>query len=171
QRGHSYAIIDKVDSVLIDEARTPLIISGPVGSETNLAYGRYNGHVADLYRRQSRIVNDMIAEAERLLEAGKQYEAGERLLLAKRGVPRNKRLLKIFADDPGLQKVVQKVESDYMRDKRLHELEEQLLFAMDEKGHNAHLTDQGLDVLAPEDHSAFIVPDISEAVHRLEEND
>src|SRR5690606_38978927 len=98
-------------------------------------------------------------------------EAGERLLLAKRGVPRNKRLLKIFADDPGLQKVVQKVESDYMRDKRLHELEEQLLFAMDEKGHNAHLTDQGLDVLAPEDHSAFIVPDISEAVHRLEEND
>jgi preprotein translocase subunit SecA len=170
QRGHYYAIIDEVDSVLIDEARTPLIISGPVGTETNLAYGRYNSAVADLVRRQGRIVGDMIAEAERLIAAGDTYTAGEKLLLARRGMPKNKRLLKMFADDPSLQKQVQKVEGDYMRDKRLHELEELLLFAMDEKGHNVHLTDQGLDVLAPDDKEAFVVPDLSEAVHRVEED-
>src|SRR5690606_38961298 len=124
QRGHYYAIIDEVDSVLIDEARTPLIISGPVGTETNLAYGRYNGAVADLVRRQSRIVGEMIAEAERLLEAGDTLTAGEKLLLARRGMPKNKRLLKLFADDPSLQKLVQKVESNYMREKRLHRSEE-----------------------------------------------
>ncbi len=171
QRRHAYAIIDEVDSVLIDEARTPLIISGPVSSETNLAYARHNGLVLDLIRRQTRIVNEMLGDAERLLASDESHEAGEKLLLAKRGMPKNKRLAKLFADDPGLQKLVQKVEGDYMRDKRLHELEEQLLFAMDEKGHNAHLTDQGLDVLAPDDHDAFIVPDISEAVHRVEQDD
>jgi preprotein translocase subunit SecA len=170
QRGHSYAIIDEVDSVLIDEARTPLIISGPVGTETNAAYARYNPAVAELFRRQGRIVGELIADAERAIAAGNDYEAGEKLLLARRGMPKNKRLLKVFADDPGLQKLMQKVEGDYMREKRLHQLDESLLFAMDEKGHNAHLTDQGLDVLAPGDHEAFIIPDLSEAVHRLEED-
>ncbi|MBV9774285.1 MAG: preprotein translocase subunit SecA [Gemmatimonadetes bacterium] len=168
QRVHHYAIIDEVDSILIDEARTPLIISGPVGTETNAAYGRYNASVSDLFRRQSRLVAELIADAEKAIAEGDDYRAGERLLLAKRGVPRNKRLLKMFSDDPGLQKLVSKVEGDYMRDKRLHELDEQLLFAMDEKGHNVHLTDQGLDVLAPGDHEAFVIPDISEAVHRIE---
>jgi preprotein translocase subunit SecA len=170
QRGHYYAIIDEVDSVLIDEARTPLIISGPVGSETNTVYARYQPAVADLFRRQTRIVNEMLGDAERALAENDSFSAGEKLLLARRGMPKNKRLLKMFADDPGLQKLVAKVEADYMREKRLHELEEGLLFAMDEKGHNAHLTDQGLDVLAPDDHAAFIVPDISEEVHRVEED-
>jgi preprotein translocase subunit SecA len=168
QRVHHYAIIDEVDSILIDEARTPLIISGPVSSETNAAYARYNPMVSDLYRRQTRIVAELIADAEKAIAEGDTYRAGERLLAAKRGVPRNKRLLKMFSDDPGLQKLVGKVEGDYMRDKKLHELDEQLLFAMDEKGHNAHLTDQGLDVLAPGDHDAFVIPDISEGVHRVE---
>jgi preprotein translocase subunit SecA len=168
QRVHHYAIIDEVDSILIDEARTPLIISGPVSSETNAAYARYNPMVSDLYRRQTRIVAELIADAEKAIAEGDTYRAGERLLAAKRGVPRNKRLLKMFSDDPGLQKLVGKVEGDYMREKRLHELDEQLLFAMDEKGHNAHLTDQGLDVLAPGDHDAFVIPDISEGVHRIE---
>ena len=170
QRGHYFAIIDEVDSVLIDEARTPLIISGPVGTDTNLAYGRYNSSVADLVRRQGRLVGEMIAEAEKLLAEGDSLAAGEKLLLARRGMPKNKRLLKMFADDPSLQKLVQKVENNYMREKRLHELEEELLFAMDEKGHNVHLTDQGLDVLAPDDHAAFIVPDLSEAIGRIEDD-
>jgi preprotein translocase subunit SecA len=170
QRPHYFAIIDEVDSVLIDEARTPLIISGPVGTETNQAYARYNGSVAELYRRQNRIVGDLIAQAERDVAAGDTYVAGEKLLLARRGMPKNRRLMKMFADDPGLQKLVQKAEGDYMRDKRLHELDEALLFAMDEKGHNVHLTDQGLDVLAPGDHEAFVIPDLSEIVHRVEED-
>jgi preprotein translocase subunit SecA len=170
QRGHHYAIIDEVDSVLIDEARTPLIISGPVGTETNVAYARYNPLVADLFRRQSRIVGELLGQAERAIAEGDEMTAGENLLLAKRGMPRNKKLLKMFADDPGLQKLAQRVEAAYMREKRLHELDEKLLFAMDEKGHNVHLTDQGLDVLAPDDHSAFVVPDISEEIHRIEED-
>jgi preprotein translocase subunit SecA len=171
QRHHNYAIIDEVDSVLIDEARTPLIISGPVASETNTAYSRYNGLVADLVRRQSRLVGELIGDAERALKEGDEYVVGEKLLLAKRGMPRNKRLVKMLSDDPSLAKMVQKVEASYMREKRLHELEEVLLFAMDEKGHNVHLTDQGLDVLAPDDPSAFIVPDISEDIHRVEEDE
>jgi preprotein translocase subunit SecA len=170
QRGHYFAILDEVDSVLIDEARTPLIISGAVGTETNLAYGRYNSSVSDLVKRQGRIVGEMIADAERLIAEGDTMAAGEKLLLARRGMPKNKRLHKMFADDPSLQKLVQKVEGNYMRDKRLHELEEELLFAMDEKGHNVHLTDQGLDVLAPDDKDAFVVPDLSEVVHRVEED-
>ncbi|HEX2205857.1 MAG TPA: preprotein translocase subunit SecA [Longimicrobium sp.] len=171
QRGHAYAIVDEVDSVLIDEARTPLIISGPVGTETNAAYARYNPSVSDLYRRQQRIVNDLLAQAEKDIEGGDPYAAGEKLFLARRGSPKNKKLLKMFADDPGLQRTVGKVERDYMQEKRVHELEEQLLFSMDEKGHNVHLTDQGLDVLAPDDHEAFVVPDISEAVHRVEHDE
>jgi preprotein translocase subunit SecA len=170
QRGHYFAIIDEVDSVLIDEARTPLIISGPVGSETNLAYARYHPLVSDLFRRQNRVVGELIGQAERALAEGDQMTAGENLLLAKRGMPRNKKLLKMFADEPSLQKLVQRVEASYMREKRLHELEEKLLFAMDEKGHNVHLTDQGLDVMGPDDHSAFIIPDISEEIAIVEED-
>ncbi|HEU4885147.1 MAG TPA: preprotein translocase subunit SecA [Longimicrobium sp.] len=170
QRRHHYAIVDEVDSVLIDEARTPLIISGPVGTETNAAYGRYNPGVADLARRQTRIVNDLIAQAEKDLEGGDSYAAGEKLFLARRGSPRNKRLHKMLADDPGLVRVIGKVERDYMMEKKVHELEENLLYSMDEKGHTIHLTDQGLDVMAPDDHEAFVVPDISESIHRVEED-
>jgi preprotein translocase subunit SecA len=171
QRGHAFAIVDEVDSVLIDEARTPLIISGPVGSGTNAAYARYNPSVADLFRRQTRIVNELVAGAEKDIEGGDLYAAGEKLFLARRGAPKNKRLHKLLSEDPGLQRSISKVERDYMLEKRVHELEEQLLFSMDEKGHNVHLTDQGLDVLAPDEHDAFIVPDISEEVHKVEQDD
>jgi preprotein translocase subunit SecA len=170
QREHYYAIVDEVDSVLIDEARTPLIISGPVGTEANAAYARYQPAVVDLYRRQTRIVNDLIAGAERDLASSDSYAAGEKLFLARKGSPRNKRLQKMLADDPGLVKVIGKVERDYMMEKKIHELEENLLYSMDEKGHTIHLTDQGLDVLAPDDHEAFVVPDISESIHRVEED-
>jgi preprotein translocase subunit SecA len=171
QRGHYYAIIDEVDSILIDEARTPLIISGPVGEERSEEYRRYNPMVAALHRRQTRIVNELIAAAEKDLEAGDagdSFEAGRKLLAARRGSPRNRKLLKLFADDPSLQGLVQKVEADYMREKRLHEVDELLLFAMDEKGHSIHLSDKGYDELSPGDPEAFVVPDLSEAVGAIE---
>ncbi|MGH7458859.1 MAG: preprotein translocase subunit SecA [Longimicrobiaceae bacterium] len=168
QRSHQYAIIDEVDSVLIDEARTPLIISGPVGSKTNQAYARYKPAVTDLYRRQSRMVGEILAEAEKAIAGGDEATAGEKLLLAKRGTPKNKKLLKLFAEDPSLQKLANKTEGLYMRDKRLSELEEGLLFSMDEKGHNVHLTDRALDILSPDDHEAFVIPDLSEALHEVE---
>ena len=171
QRRHWYAIIDEVDSILIDEARTPLIISGPVGKDTATPFKQYNALVSNLYKKQTRIVSELIAEAEKELEAGNEFEAGEKLLAAKRGGPRNKRLMKLFSDDPGLQRLVLKVEADYMREKRLFEVDEMLLFAMDEKGHNVHLSDAGLDSLSPGDVDAFVVPDLSEAMGKIERDE
>ena len=171
QRGHSFAIIDEVDSILIDEARTPLIISGPVGRDTSTPFKQMAPLVGKLYRRQSRITGELVASAQRELESGNEYAAGQSLLAVKRGTPRNKRLLKVFAEDPGIQKLVQKVEGDYMREKRLHEVDELLLFAMDEKGQNVHLSDKGLDELSPGDPEAFVVPDLSEEMGELEQDE
>jgi preprotein translocase subunit SecA len=167
QRPHYYAIIDEVDSILIDEARTPLIISGPVGQEQSEEYKRYNPAVAAVFRKQSRLVNELVAEAEKQLETDEQL-AGEKLLAAKRGSPKHKKLLKLFADSPGLQKLVSQVEAAYMRDKSLHQVDEMLLYAMDEKGHAIHLSDRGLDELSPGDTEAFVVPDLSESVGAIE---
>ena len=167
QRQHAYAIIDEVDSILIDEARTPLIISGPVGQEQSLEYKLHNPAVAALFRKQSRIVNELVAEAEKELEAD-EYNAGEKLLAAKRGSPKHKRLLKLFADNPSLQKLVSQVEADYMREKKLQTIDEMLLYAMDEKGHSIHLSDRGLDELSPGDVDAFVVPDLSEIIGSIE---
>ena len=168
QRGHYYAIIDEVDSILIDEARTPLIISGPVGEEQSDEYRRYNPLVANLYRKQVRLTNELVAQAEKDLEEGREQDAGERLLAVRRGSPRNKRLLKLLADNPGVQKIISKVEADLMRDKRIHELDEHMLYAMDEKGHSIHLSDKGLDELSPQDAQAFVVPDISQELGKIE---
>jgi preprotein translocase subunit SecA len=168
QRGHYYAIIDEVDSILIDEARTPLIISGPVGEEQSDEYRRYNPSVANLYRKQVRMTNELVAQAEKDLEEGREQDAGERLLAVRRGSPRNKRLLKLFADNPGVQRTVAKVEADLMREKRVHELDEHMLYAMDEKGHSIHLSDKGLDELSPQDPQAFVVPDISQELGKIE---
>ncbi|HSR40792.1 MAG TPA: hypothetical protein VLL48_01440, partial [Longimicrobiales bacterium] len=162
---------DEVDSILIDEARTPLIISGPVGRDTSTPFKKFNNLVSSLHRKQTRVVNELVAEAEQDLEEDREYVAGEKLLAAKRGAPKHKRLLKLFADDPGLQNLVQRVEGDYMREKRLFEIDEMLYFAMDEKGHNVHLSDQGLDELSPEDPEAFVVPDLSQELGEIEESE
>ena len=171
QRGHHYAIIDEVDSILIDEARTPLIISGPVSRDTSTPFKQMAPVVGNLFRKQMRQVSDLIAEAERELGGEDQYAAGEKLLAAKRGAPKNKRLMKLFADDPGLVRLVERVEGDYMREKRLYEIDELLLFAMDEKGSNVHLSDQGLDALSPGDPDAFVVPDLSEVIGEIQEDE
>ena len=171
QPRHWYSIIDEVDSILIDEARTPLIISGPVGKDTATPFKQYNRLVGSLYQKQIRLVNDLIAEAEKDLENQDEFSAGEKLLAAKRGAPRNKRLLKIFSEDPGIQKLVLKVEADYMREKRLQEVDELLFFAMDEKGHNVHLSDVGLDELSPGDPEAFVIPDLSGMMGEIEEDE
>ncbi len=174
QRSHHYAIIDEVDSILIDEARTPLIISGPVGKDSSAPFKQYSAMVGNLYRKQTRIANELVAEAEKLLQRGEdgdEYAAGEKLLAVKRGTPRHKKLLKMFADEPRLQKLVQRVEADYMREKILHEVDENLFFAMDEKGHNVHLSDAGIEELSPGDPDAFVIPDLSEAMGLIEKNE
>ena len=171
QRGHYYAIIDEVDSILIDEARTPLIISGPVSRDTQTSYKECRPLVDKLYREQLSIASKLIAEAEKGLEEGDEWTAAQNLLAVKRGTPKHKRLMKMFADDPSIQKLVQKAEADLMREKRLHELDESLLFAMDEKGHNVHLSDHGIDKLSPGDPDAFLIPDLSETIGEIEEDD
>ena len=171
QQGHFFAIIDEVDSVLIDEARTPLIISGPVSRDTQTGYKQHQPMVARLYRKQLEIASTLIGEAEQALEEGDEWNAGLKLLAVKRGTPKHKRLLKLFADDASIQKLVQKAEADLMREKRLHELDESLLFAMDEKGHNVHLSDRGIDELSPDDPDAFLIPDLSEVIGDIEDDE
>jgi len=169
QREHAFAVIDEVDSILIDEARTPLIISGPVGKDTSSSFKQYNPMVKALYQKQLKLVTQLVAEAEEALkEDPESFEAGQKLLAVRRGAPRHKRLMKLFADEPALQNLVQKVEADYMREKRLYEVDEMLYFAMDEKGHNTHLSDRGLDELSPNDPDAFVVPDLSEEMGQIE---
>ncbi|MFC1660098.1 preprotein translocase subunit SecA [Gemmatimonadota bacterium] len=169
QRRHHYTIIDEVDSILIDEARTPLIISGPVGKDTSTPFKQYATMVANLHRKQTRLANELVSEAEKMLEEEtEEYGAGEKLLAVKRGTPKHKKLLKMFAEDPRLQKLTQRVEADYMREKRLHDIDELLFFAMDEKGHNVHLSDRGIEELSPNDPDAFVIPDLSEAIGAIE---
>ncbi len=177
QRPHSYAIIDEVDSVLVDEARTPLIISGPAGRDERDVYKTYNAQVSALARKQSQLVNGLIAEGTKLLDkleedddADARWNAGLKLLAAQRGGPKNKRLLKLLTRS-GVKQLVQRTEADMMRDKRLPEVDEMLLYSMDEKGHTIQLSDQGLDVLSPTDGDAFTVPDISEDVKRVEDDE
>jgi len=174
QRPHWYAITDEVDSVLIDEARTPLIISGPVGNEVDEAYADHNDQVARLVRRQNELANTLVGEGERAMASGDTASAGLAFYKAQLGSPKNKRLMKQL-QEPGVKQLVQKMELDHIADRKLpvakqqyRDLEDDLLFVLDEKGHTVHLTDRGVDTLAPDRHDEFVLPDISTEVHRIE---
>ncbi|MGH7528245.1 MAG: DEAD/DEAH box helicase, partial [Gemmatimonadales bacterium] len=175
QREHAFAIIDEVDSILIDEARTPLIISGPVGNESDEKYGQFNRQVAELVRRQTATVNTLLAEGERLLEDEKtRDEAALKLYQARLGMPKNKRLLKLF-NETGIKQMVQRMELDAIADRklpmkqqRMRNTEDVLFFVLDEKGHSVHLTDRGAEAMSPNEPELFLVPDISEEIHRID---
>ncbi len=174
QRSHVYAIVDEVDSVLIDEARTPLIISGPVGNDGDVQYFEHNTAVARLVRKQMELVNVLVASAERMLESGDATGAALTLYQAQLGHPKNRRFMKLM-NEPGNKQLVQKMELEHIADRKLppskqsfRDIEDELLFVLDEKGHSVHLTDRGVDFMAPSDHDAFILPDLSEAVHRID---
>ena len=174
QRSHTFAIVDEVDSVLIDEARTPLIISGPVGNENDEMYFQYNAGVERLVRRQTELVNSLVGEAERDLEKGDTDAGAIKLYKAQLGSPKNRRLLKLL-QETGNKTLVQKMELEHIADRRLpaskqqyRELEEDMLFVLDEKGHSVHLTDRGVDFMSPADHESFVLPDISVEIHQIE---
>ncbi|MFN8667173.1 MAG: preprotein translocase subunit SecA [Gemmatimonadaceae bacterium] len=174
QRAHWYAIVDEVDSVLIDEARTPLIISGPVGNDNDMAFAEHNNAVLRLFRRQTEIVNQLVGEAERALEQGDKDTAALQFFKAQLGSPKNKRLMKAM-NEQGVKQLVQRMELDYLADRKLppakqqfRDLENDLYFVLDEKGHTVHLTDSGIDELSPTHHDEFALPDISTEVHRIE---
>ena len=167
QRGHHYTIIDEVDSVLIDEARTPLIISGPVGESKN-RFAEMKPKVEQLMRSQTVLVNKLVAEGEKLLEEeGKDYEAGILLLRAQRGSPKHKRLMKLM-HEPGVQRLIRRVESDYMRDKRIHEIDDELFFAIEEKAHTIDLTEKGREAISPGNPEMFMLPDLATTLSELE---
>ena len=174
QRPHTYAIVDEVDSVLIDEARTPLIISGPVGNENDGMYFEHNAAVGRLVRRQTELVNSLVGEAERDLEKNDTESARIRLYKAQLGSPKNRRLMKVLQEQ-GNKALVQKMELDHIADRRLpankqtyRDIEDDLLFVLDEKGHSVHLTDQGVEFMSPTEQDTFVLPDISQSVHRID---
>ena len=160
QRGFAFAIVDEVDSVLIDEARTPLIISGPV-EHSQQDYGPAKLAVERLIRRQQEFVTQLLAEAEKDLAGGKEFEAGTALLRASRGFPKHKRLTKLRSEEPSIQQLIHKTELEFLRDKRMHEVDEELFFAIDEKSNNVDLLDKGREFLSPNDPTNFVMPDIS----------
>jgi preprotein translocase subunit SecA len=169
QRGHYFAIVDEVDSVLVDEARTPLIISGPVEQSID-QYDAMKPRVDRLVNTQTQLVNRLMSEAEKHLEEQKEYEAGIKLLQVQRGAPKNKRFMKLL-QEAGTKKLIHRVESDYLRDKRMHELDEELYFAIDEKGHTIDTTEKGREFLSPNEPEMFVLPDLGERMHAINSDD
>ena len=167
QRRHNYAIVDEVDSVLIDEARTPLIISGPVESTSDAQYQAMKPRVEALVRAQTQLANRLVSEGEKLLEEGNEEDAGILLLRATRGFPKHKKLTKLM-NEVGVKRLIKRIENDYLRDKRMHEIDEELYYAIDEKGHTIDITDKGREYLSPNDPEMFVLPDLSERTHAIE---
>jgi len=172
QRPYNYTIVDEVDSVLIDEARTPLIISGPVASEDH-KFDEMKPYVDRLVKAQQNYVAKITAEAETCLTQGRMEEAGVQLLRAQKGLPKNKKLMKLFSE-PSNKILMQKTEREYMQDQsaRMHEIDDELYFSTDEKSHVIDLTDKGREFLAQiypgNDKDLFIIPDISTELSMIE---
>jgi preprotein translocase subunit SecA len=173
QRPHNFAIVDEVDSVLIDEARTPLIISGPVES-TEHKFDELKPKVERLVNSQKALVAKFVAEAEEILKSTdpkKRQEAGIPLVRANHGMPKNKRLMKLLGDGEML-KLMQVTELEYMRDqsRNMHIIDEELYFIVEEKNHNIDLTEKGRDFLAAgeSDRDLFVLPDIATELSMME---
>ena len=173
QREHYFAIIDEVDSILIDEARTPLIISGPsVMNSSTEQYVRHKPLVEQLVKRQNVLCNELAAQAKKDLEDGNEEEAGRCLFKVKLGQPRNRQLMRMM-EDPDLRRLIQKSELSMYQDaqkKELFAVKEELFFTIDEKGHDADLMEMGREYLSPDDPQDFILPDLVEAFAEIDAN-
>ncbi len=172
QRGHNYAIVDEVDSVLIDEARTPLIISGPVGkTRDEELYRELKPKVVRLYEAQKRLVAQLLSQAKKLYKEGKEDEAGLLLLRAYKGLPKNRALIK-FLSEKGVKALLQKTENFYLQEnaKRMPEVTEELYFVIDEKLNSVELTDKGIELITGEsdDPKLFVLPDLGTEIAKIE---
>ncbi len=173
-RGHHYAIVDEVDSVLVDEARTPLIISGPVAESTH-KYKEMKPLVERLVMQQNRLVNTLVREGEALINEGKENEGAMKLLIADRGAPKNPRLRKLYQDG-GVKRMVQSVENDYYRDKGQNKTSDEhyfgdLYYIVDEKNHVIDLTENGRISLNPNDPDMFLLPDLGDELAKIENDE
>ena len=171
QRKHHYAIVDEVDSVLIDDARTPLIISGPVPKGDDQMFENYRPSIEHLYNLQKNLVTGLVAEARRLFTEGKPDEGGILLYRAHKGLPKYKPIIK-FLSEPGIKVQFQKTENIYMQDnnRRMPEIIDDLYFVIDEKLHSVELTDKGHEALSKyfKEDKFFVLPDIGTEMAELE---
>ena len=170
QRGHAFAIVDEVDSVLIDEARTPLIISGQIDAPVDTTFQELRPDVQKLVKRQSVLVTELVREAQKYLDDDNEDEAGLKLLQAQRGMPKHPKVMKIFQES-GMIKLAHDIESNFIRDKKMHEVDEDLYFSIDEKSHIIDITDKGRIFLAPDNPETFIIPDLGGMLTDIEQND
>ena len=179
QRKHHYAIVDEVDSVLVDDARTPLIISGPIPKGENQQFEELKGYVEKLYAAQRELVNRIFIDAKRLLNkedaTDEEKKEGALLLLrAHKGLPKNKSLIK-FLSEEGRKALMQKTENFYMQEnnKNMHIVTDPLYFIIDEKQNTVELTDNGIDLISAglEDAEFFVLPDMGVKMADLENSD
>ena len=174
QRTPNYAIIDEVDSVLIDDARTPLIISGPVPQGDRHEFTELKPYVSELVSMQRQHLVGVLAEAKKLLAEGNTEDGGFLLLRVYRGLPKNKALIK-FLSQEGIKQILQKTENKYMADnnKLMPEVDEDLWFVIEEKNNQIDLTDKGIAHLSTKanDDSFFILPDIGVKIGQIDEDE
>ena len=174
QKKHHYAIVDEVDSVLIDDARTPLIISGPVPKGEIQQFAEFKPFVERIYSIQRAEVTKMLNEAKKLITAGDKEEGGKILLRAFKGLPKYNPLIK-YLSEPGIKQILVSTENFYMQDnsKQMHLITDELLFVIDEKQRSVDLTDKGHELIAKstEDAKFFILPDVGAEISELEKQE
>jgi preprotein translocase subunit SecA len=171
QRKHNFAIVDEVDSVLIDDARTPLIISGPTPQGDKHEFNEYKPRIEKIVNAQKSFIQTCITDAKRLMAEGKEKEAGVPLLRAYRGLPKNSALIK-FLSEQGVRALLQKTENHYMQDqnKEMHKIDVDLLFTIEEKNNHVELTEKGIDFLTgnSDDPKFFVIPNVGDEVAEIE---
>ncbi|MGB3344941.1 MAG: preprotein translocase subunit SecA [Aequorivita sp.] len=170
QRPHHYAIVDEVDSVLIDDARTPLIISGPVPEGDRHEFEELKPKIHDIVEVQKKYLTGVLAEAKRLIKEGDVKEGGFQLLRVFRGLPKNKALIK-FLSEEGVRQILQKTENHYMSDnnREMPKVDAELYFVIDEKNNQIELSDKGVNFLSGEDDpDFFVMPEIGTAIAEIE---
>ncbi len=173
QRKHHFAIVDEVDSVLIDDARTPLIISGPVPKGEDQQYMEYKPLVERLYNSQKALVNQLLNEAKKLIADGNEKDGGLLLFRAYKGYPKYKPLIK-FLSEPGMKQLLQKVENYYIQDneREMHIVTDELYFVINEKQHSVDMTDKGRDLITGNlsDSNFFVLPDVGAAIAEVQKS-
>ena len=171
---HHYAIVDEVDSVLIDDARTPLIISGPVAkAQDDEQYMEFRPYVESLYQKQRALVTQVLNDAKRAIAAGKEDEGGMLLLRAYKGLPKYQPLIK-FLSEQGMKQLLQKAENYYMQDneREMHIVTDELYFVISEQQHSVDMTDKGHDLLANavSNPDFFVLPDVGSQIAEIQKN-
>ena len=170
QRKHNFAIVDEVDSVLVDDARTPLIISGPVPQGDRHEFNELKPKVENLVTLQRKLATDCLTEAKRLFKEGNSKEAGFNLLRSYRALPKSKALIKFLSED-GVKQLLQKTENQYMQDnnREMPKIDEALYFVIEEKNNQVELTDNGIQYLSQDtDAQFFVLPDIGTEIAQIE---